>query len=131
MFRMGDRVGRPAYNKKKLLLYAIISVGGNIVYPQVGEVRALFRCLEGGCQTSVSSIDPRAPDVIADVFRHLSPHVQACVLDLLKVALTCLDNVTDTDGSLRAMRAKIANFLANNMNQNWPRDLHEKVARSL
>ncbi|KAJ0081299.1 hypothetical protein Patl1_11554 [Pistacia atlantica] len=53
-------------------------------------------------------LDPRAPDVTAEVFRHLSPHVQACVPDLLKVALTCLDNVTDTDGSLRAMRAKIA-----------------------
>lgn len=52
-------------------------------------------------------LDPRAPDVTADVFRHLSPHVQACVPDLLKVALTCLDNVTDTDGSLRAMRAKV------------------------
>lgn len=26
---------------------------------------------------------------------------------LLKDALNCLDNVTDTDGSLRAMRAKV------------------------
>ncbi|KAK3217915.1 hypothetical protein Dsin_011885 [Dipteronia sinensis] len=76
-------------------------------------------------------LDPRVPDVTAPVFQNLSPHVQACVPDLLKVALTCLDNVADTDGSLRAMRAKIANFLANNMNQNWPRDLYEKVARSL
>ncbi|KAL5807650.1 hypothetical protein ACOSQ3_028341 [Xanthoceras sorbifolium] len=76
-------------------------------------------------------LDPRVPDVSAPVFQNLSPHVQACVPDLLKVALTCLDNVTDTDGSLRAMRAKIANFLANNMNQNWPRELYEKVSRSL
>lgn len=75
--------------------------------------------------------DPRVPDAMVDVFQSLSPHVQACVPDLLRVALTCLDNVTDTDGSLRAMRAKIANFLANNMNQNWPRDLYERVARSL
>ncbi|XP_038993250.1 nuclear pore complex protein NUP93A-like [Hibiscus syriacus] len=74
---------------------------------------------------------PRAPDITPDVFQNLSHHVQACVPDLLKVALTCLDNVTDTDGSLRAMRSKIATFLANNLHQNWPRDLYEKVARSL
>lgn len=76
-------------------------------------------------------LDPRASDVTVNMFQSLSPHVQACVPDLLKVALTCLDNVTDTDGSLRAMRAKIAGFLAYNTNQNWPRDLYEKVARSL
>ncbi|KAK6244206.1 hypothetical protein QUC31_010615 [Theobroma cacao] len=76
-------------------------------------------------------LDPRAPDVTSNAFENLSPHVQACVPDLLKVALTCLENVTDTDGSLRAMRAKIATFLANNMHQNWPRDLYETVARRL
>lgn len=52
-------------------------------------------------------LDPRASDVTVNMFQSLSPHVQACVPDLLKVALTCLDNVTDTDGSLRAMRAKV------------------------
>jgi len=76
-------------------------------------------------------LDPRAPDITVDVFQNLSLHVQACVPDLLKVALTCLENVTDSDGSLRALRAKIASFLANNLNRNWPRDLYEKVARSL
>ncbi|KAM7257991.1 hypothetical protein ACFE04_013732 [Oxalis oulophora] len=76
-------------------------------------------------------LDPRAPDVTRDTFQNLSPHVQACVPDLLKVALNCLDSVPDTDGSLRAIRAKIANFLANNMNRNWPRDLYDKVARNL
>ncbi|XP_059668390.1 nuclear pore complex protein NUP93A-like [Cornus florida] len=74
---------------------------------------------------------PRAPDIATDVFQNLSPHVQACVPDLLKVALHCLDNVSDSDGSLRALRTKIANFLANNLNRNFPRDLYEKVARSL
>lgn len=76
-------------------------------------------------------LDPRTPDIASDVFQTLSPHVQACVPDLLKVALQCLDNLTDTDGSLRALRNKIANFLASNLNRNWPRDLYEKVARSL
>ncbi|RVW16570.1 Nuclear pore complex protein NUP93A [Vitis vinifera] len=83
-------------------------------------------------------LDPRAPDTTPDVFQNLSPHVQACVPDLLKIALSCLDYVTDTDGSLRALRTKvdwvkikIANFLANNLNRNWPRDLYEKVARTL
>lgn len=52
-------------------------------------------------------LDPRTPDIATDVFQNLSPHVQACVPDLLKVALTCLDNVTDSDGLLRALRAKV------------------------
>ncbi|KAL0428533.1 UNVERIFIED_CONTAM: Nuclear pore complex protein A [Sesamum latifolium] len=76
-------------------------------------------------------LDPRSADMATDAFKNLSPHVEACVPALLKDALHCLDNVTDTDGSLRALRAKIANFLANNLNRNWPRDLYEKVARSL
>ncbi|KAL3715785.1 hypothetical protein ACJRO7_007520 [Eucalyptus globulus] len=76
-------------------------------------------------------LDPRIPDVTADVLQNLSPYVQACVPDILKVALSCMDNVPDSDGSLRALKAKIANFLANNLKRNWPRDLYEKVARSL
>ncbi|KAG5515560.1 hypothetical protein RHGRI_036566 [Rhododendron griersonianum] len=76
-------------------------------------------------------LDPRAPDLANDMFQSLSHHVQACVPDLLKVALHCLDNLTDSDGSLLALRTKIANFLANNLNRNWPQDLYEKVARSL
>ncbi|KAK3005649.1 hypothetical protein RJ639_017358 [Escallonia herrerae] len=51
-------------------------------------------------------LDPRAPDIATNVFQDLSPHVQACVPDLLKVALQCLDSVTDSDGSLRALRTK-------------------------
>ncbi|XP_031383636.1 nuclear pore complex protein NUP93A [Punica granatum] len=76
-------------------------------------------------------LDPRAPEITSDVFQSLSPYVQACVPDILRIALTCMDNVSDTDGSLRALRAKIASFLANNLKRNWPRDLYEKVARSL
>ncbi|XP_024967118.1 nuclear pore complex protein NUP93A isoform X1 [Cynara cardunculus var. scolymus] len=75
--------------------------------------------------------DPRAPDTPTDLFQNSSPYVQACVPDLLKVSLQCIDNVRDSDGSLRALRTKIANFLANNLNRNWPRDLYERVARSL
>lgn len=55
-------------------------------------------------------LDPRTPDIAADVFQNLSLHVQACVPDLLRVALTCLDNVTDADGSLRALRAKVCSL---------------------
>ncbi|CAJ2661347.1 unnamed protein product [Trifolium pratense] len=76
-------------------------------------------------------LDPRGPDSAVDVFENLSPHVQACIPDLLKVALTCLDNVTDSDGSLRALRAKISNFIANNVKRNWPHDLYERVAQRL
>ena len=102
------------------------------------------------------NLDPRVPDATADVFQSASPYFQTCVPDLLKVALTCLDNVPDPDGSIRAMRSKvhknnqhiiffffglciaitkiaigqIAGFLASNTHRNWPRDLYEKVARS-
>ncbi|CAK8535698.1 unnamed protein product [Lathyrus sativus] len=76
-------------------------------------------------------LDPRGPDIAVDVFENLSPHVQACIPDLLKVALTCLDNVADSDGSIRALRAKISSFIANNVKRNWPRDLYERVAQRL
>ncbi|RWW05818.1 hypothetical protein GW17_00030885 [Ensete ventricosum] len=83
-------------------------------------------------------LNPRVPDVHYDVFQKLSPHVQACVPDLLKIALNCLDNVKDSDGTLRALKSKvnilsmqIANLVANNMSRNWPQDLIEKVAQSI
>uniref|UniRef100_A0A804LK96 Nuclear pore protein n=1 Tax=Zea mays TaxID=4577 RepID=A0A804LK96_MAIZE len=63
--------------------------------------------------------------------RNLSPHVQACVPDLLKVALNCIDNVRDTDGTLRAVKSKIANLVASNMSRNWPQDLYQKVAQCI
>lgn len=52
-------------------------------------------------------LDPRAQGLTMDSFQNLSPYVQACVPDLLRVAFSCLDNVTDTDGSLRALRTKV------------------------
>ncbi|KAL5069474.1 hypothetical protein RYX36_020361, partial [Vicia faba] len=75
-----------------------------------------------------SPLDPREPDTSVEVFENSSPHVQACIPDLLKVALTCLDNVADSDGSLRALRAKTSSFIANNVKRNWPRNLYERVA---
>lgn len=60
-------------------------------------------------------LNPRAPDVTADVFRNLSPHVQACVPDLLKIALSCIDNVADTDGTLRALKSKVSHLLLPNV----------------
>ena len=75
-----------------------------------------------------SPLDPRESDTSVEVFENLSPHVQACIPDLLKVDLTCLDNVADSDGSLRALRAKTSSFIANNVKRNWPRDLYERVA---
>jgi len=52
-------------------------------------------------------LDPQSPNVIVDIFRNLSPYVQACIPDLLKVALNCIDNVRDTDGTLRAVKSKV------------------------
>ncbi|XP_039128738.1 nuclear pore complex protein NUP93A-like [Dioscorea cayenensis subsp. rotundata] len=83
------------------------------------------------CKLTFLPLNPRSTDVTNDAFRNLSPYVQACVPDLLKAALTCLDNVTDTDGTLRALKSKIASFVANNMTRNWPHDLYEKVAQSI
>ncbi|KAF3776210.1 Nuclear pore complex protein [Nymphaea thermarum] len=76
-------------------------------------------------------LDPRSPDTTTDVFQNLSPLVESCVPDLLKVALTCLDNVPDADGMVRILKAKISNFVANHMSRNWPQDLYDRVARSL
>eukprot|EP01018_Ginkgo_biloba_P022309 Gb_32484 [translate_table: standard] len=76
-------------------------------------------------------LDSRTPDRSADAFHNLSPAVQACVPDLLKVALTCLDNITDTDGTIRMLKTKIANFVANYLPRNWPQELYEKVAQML
>ena len=56
-------------------------------------------------------LDPQSSNVSVDVFRNLSPHVQACVPDLLKVALNCMDNVRDTDGTLRAVKSKVFSIL--------------------
>ncbi|CAH2063848.1 unnamed protein product [Thlaspi arvense] len=75
-------------------------------------------------------LDPRLSGTTPDEFHRASSYFKTCVPDLLKVVLTCVDNVPDTDGSIRAMRSKIAGFLASNTHQNWPRDLYEKVARS-
>lgn len=53
-------------------------------------------------------LDPRSPGLTMDSFQNLSPYVQACVPDLLRVALSCLEYVTDTDGSLRALKTKVS-----------------------
>jgi nuclear pore complex protein Nup93 len=52
-------------------------------------------------------LDPRSPNIPTDVIRNLNPHVQTCVPDLLRAALTCLDNVRDADGTLRALKSKV------------------------
>ncbi|ERN00292.1 hypothetical protein AMTR_s00107p00047780 [Amborella trichopoda] len=57
-------------------------------------------------------LDPRVPEITTDAFQTLSLYVQACVPDLLKVALTCLENMSDSDGILRAMRTKVFHWPA-------------------
>lgn len=37
----------------------------------------------------------------------LNKHVQACVPDLLREALTCLDQVNDADGTVRRLKSKV------------------------
>ncbi|KAL3698515.1 hypothetical protein R1sor_012591 [Riccia sorocarpa] len=76
-------------------------------------------------------LDTRTPERSAEALRTTSPSVQACIPDLLKVAITCLDNVTDTDGTVRLLKTKIASFVANSLPRNLPQDLYERVARML
>ncbi|EFJ19806.1 hypothetical protein SELMODRAFT_177656 [Selaginella moellendorffii] len=76
-------------------------------------------------------LTPWTPEKSAEDLRSISPPVQACVPDLLKAALICLDNVPDRDGHMRTLKAKIANFVANTVPRNWPHDLYEQVARML
>jgi hypothetical protein len=58
-------------------------------------------------------LDSRIPDRTANALHNLPISVQACIPNLLKVALTCLDNVIDTDGTIHMLKTKIANFMAN------------------
>lgn len=76
-------------------------------------------------------LDARAPERTTEALRATPLSVQACIPDLLKVAITCLDNVADTDGSVRLLKTKIANFVANSLPRNLPQDLYERVARML
>jgi nuclear pore complex protein Nup93 len=52
-------------------------------------------------------MNTQAPNVTFGIFRNLSSHVQACVPDLLKVALNCIDNVRDTYGTLGTVKSKV------------------------
>lgn len=52
-------------------------------------------------------LDPRLSDTTPDEFQRASSYFKTCVPDLLKVVLTCLDNVPDRDGSIRVMRSKV------------------------
>ncbi|KAL5073626.1 hypothetical protein RYX36_012610 [Vicia faba] len=100
----------------------------DLTHPQRIRLGNHIDALREVAKLPFSPLDPREPDTFVEVFENLSPHVQACIPDLLKVALTCLDNVADSDRSLRALRAKTSSFIANNVKRNWPRDLYERVA---
>lgn len=52
-------------------------------------------------------LNPLVPDVSFDI-HSLSPYVQACVPDILKVTLVCLENVKDSDGTLRSLKSKVS-----------------------
>uniref|UniRef100_A0A7I4E781 Nuclear pore protein n=1 Tax=Physcomitrium patens TaxID=3218 RepID=A0A7I4E781_PHYPA len=73
----------------------------------------------------------RTPESSAEALRYTSLHVQACVPDLLREALTCLDQVNDADGTVRRLKSKIANFIANSLPRNLPQELYDRVAQIL
>lgn len=52
-------------------------------------------------------LDPRTPNSATDIFQNLSPHIQLCVPDLLKLALNISDHVKDSDGTVRGLRSKV------------------------
>lgn len=70
-------------------------------------------------------------DLGTEILHTVSPSVQSCIPDLLKVALMCLDNLPDIDGTIRAMKSKIVNFVANSLPKGLPNELYERVARML
>lgn len=70
-------------------------------------------------------------DVGIEVLQNVSQNVKSCIPDLLKVALMCLDNVPDIDGTVRVMKSKIANFVANSLPKGLPNELYERVAQML
>jgi hypothetical protein len=47
-------------------------------------------------------------DLGTDSLQNVQPSVKACIPELLKVALSCLDNIPDVDGSIRRMRGKVS-----------------------
>jgi nuclear pore complex protein Nup93 len=71
------------------------------------------------------------PDRTADALHNLPPVVQECIMYLLKVALTCLDNVTYTNGTIQLLKTKIANFVANHFPRNWLLELYNMVDQML
>lgn len=70
-------------------------------------------------------------DVGIEMLQGVSQNVKSCLPELLKVALMCLDNLPDSEGAVRAMKSKIANFVANCLPKGLPNELYEKVARML
>lgn len=56
-------------------------------------------------------LDSRTPERSSEALRSTAPAVQAAVPDLLKVAITCLDNVSDSDGSVRNLKSKVRPYL--------------------
>ncbi|KAG0576106.1 hypothetical protein KC19_5G056000 [Ceratodon purpureus] len=71
----------------------------------------------------------RTPENSAEALRYTSLSVQACVPDLLREALICLDQVNDADGTVRRLKSKIANFIANSLPRNLPQELYDRVAQ--
>ena len=47
-------------------------------------------------------------DLGTDSLQNVQPSVKSCIPELLKVALSCLDNIPDIDGSVRRMRGKVS-----------------------
>eukprot|EP00245_Coleochaete_scutata_P010643 TRINITY_DN3787_c0_g2_i1.p1 TRINITY_DN3787_c0_g2~~TRINITY_DN3787_c0_g2_i1.p1 ORF type:complete len:159 (-),score=42.30 TRINITY_DN3787_c0_g2_i1:386-814(-) len=54
--------------------------------------------------------------------------VENRVPDLLIAAMNCLDAIKGTDGSVRALKSKIANFVASATGRNWPHEVFERAA---
>ncbi|MCO5566899.1 hypothetical protein L7F22_020582 [Adiantum nelumboides] len=68
-------------------------------------------------------------DAGIEVLQGVSQNVKSCLPELLKAALLCLDNVSDSDGTVRVMKSKIANFVANCLPKGLPNELYEQVAQ--
>ncbi|GBG69349.1 hypothetical protein CBR_g4043 [Chara braunii] len=77
--------------------------------------------------------DGRSLERCEQNFRHVSRPVEDRLPDVLAAVISCLEGMeqtgSDAYGSVRSLKVKIANFVANSLPRNWPQSLYELVAR--
>ncbi|KAJ7570302.1 hypothetical protein O6H91_01G114000 [Diphasiastrum complanatum] len=124
----GSSSGREQLAEQQLAFRQLETILSFHRFARTGRYHDALRELS---KLSFLPLTTQSPDRATTALQNVSPAVQACVPDLLKAAITCLNSTPDTDGTIRLLKNKIANFVANTLPRNWPHDLYEQVARML